>query len=92
MIAKTGTLKRTLGRGDGIWLNRFWTLRRPSSAVLERIAEELGDDLAFFDGDPKAVIAVVRMLSEGRTFRASEHIRVQPEEVPSLIRKAKDKL
>ena len=92
MIAKTGTLKRNLGRGDGIWLNRFWTLRRPSSAVLERIAEELGDDLAFFDGDPKTVIAVVRMLSKGRTFRASEHIRVQPEEIPSLILKAKDKV
>jgi hypothetical protein len=90
MIAKAGALKRSLGRGDGIWLNRFWTVRRPSSEVLERIAEELGDDLAFFDGDPRVVISVVRMLSEGRTFKVSEHIRVNPDEIRGLIVKAKD--
>ncbi len=90
MIAKAGALKRSLGRGDGIWLNRFWTVRRPSSEVLERIAEELGDDLAFFDDDPRVVISVVRMLSEGRTFKVSEHIRVKPNEIPELIVRAKD--
>ena len=82
-------MKRSLGRGDGIWLNRFWTVRRPSSEVLNRIAEELGDDLRFFGGDPEAVIAVVRMLSEGRTFKASEHICVEPDDVPNLLQKAK---
>ena len=60
MIAKTGALKRSLGRGEGIWLNRFWTVRRPSSEVLARIAEELGDDLDLFDGDPKAVGTALR--------------------------------
>lgn len=88
MIAKTGALKRSLGRGDGIWLNRFWTVRRPSTDVLERIAEEMGDDLEFFGGDPRIVIAVVRMLSEGRTFKVSEHIRVELDEIPNLIMKA----
>ena len=83
-----GAPQRSLGRGDGIWLNRFWTTRRPSPAVLERIAEELGDDLAFFDSDPRVVIAVVQMLSEGRTFKTSEHIRVEPGEIPDLILKA----
>lgn len=88
MIAKTGALKRSLGRGDGVWLNRFWTVRRPSPDVLERIAEEMGDDLELFGGDPKIVIAVVRMLSEGRTFKVSEHIRVELDEIPNLIVKA----
>ena len=90
MIAKTGALKRSLGRGEGIWLNRFWTVRRPSSEVLARIAEELGDDLDLFDGDPKAVIEVVRMLTKGRTFKAAEHIRVEPNDIPELLQKAKE--
>ena len=84
------TLKRGLGREEGIWLNRFWTVRRPSPDVLARIAEELGDDLEFFGGDPAAVIAVVQMLTKGRTFKASEHIRVQPDEVADLVLKAKN--
>jgi len=88
MIAKTGALKRSLGRGDGIWLNRFWTVRRPSSEVLNRIAEELGDDLEFFGGDPEAVIAVVCMLSKGRTFKAAEHICVERDDIPSLLQQA----
>ena len=90
MIAKTGALKRSLGRGEGIWLNRFWTVRRPSSEVLARIAEEMGDDLDLFDGDPKAVIEVVRMLTKGRTFKAAEHIRVEPNDIPELLQKAKE--
>ena len=89
MMTKTGAVRRSLGRGDGVWLNRFWTVRRPSSAVLARIEEELGDDLEFFGGDPRAVIAVVRMLSEGRPFKASEHIRLEPDEIRGLVLKAK---
>lgn len=90
MIAKTGALKRSLGRGDGIWLNRFWTVRRPSGEVLNRIAEELGDDLEFFGGDPEAVIAIVRMLSKGRTFKASEHICVEKDDIPDLLQQAQE--
>jgi len=90
MIAKTDALKRSLGRGDGVWLNRFWTVSRPSSEVLARIAEEMGEDLELFDGDPQAVIAVVRMLAKGRTFKAAEHIRLKPDEIPDLILKAQE--
>ncbi len=78
-----------MGSGDGIWLNRFWTVRRPSSEVLARISEELGDNLELFGGDPKAVIAVVRMLTNGRNFRTSEHLRLEPGEIPDLVVKAK---
>jgi len=91
MIAEPSGVKRSLGRGDGVWLNRFWTVRRPSSHVLARIAEELGDDLKFFGGDPRTVIAVVRMLSKDRTFKAAEHIRLEPDEIPALVVKAKGK-
>lgn len=58
--------------------------------MLDRIAEELGDDLALFDSDPRAVIAVVRLVSRGRTFKASEHIHLDRSDVPDLVRKAQN--
>jgi hypothetical protein len=70
-------------------LNRFWTNRRPGPDVLNRIAETLGDDLDSFGGDPRAVIGVVRVLTEGRKFKMSEHLTVMPERIPGLIEKAR---
>ena len=75
---------------EGIWLNRFWTNRRPGPDVLRKIAETLGGDLDCFGGDPRAVIAVVRVLTEGRKFKMSEHLTVLPKRIPGLILKARD--
>lgn len=89
MVARSGAVKRRTDNEEGIWLNRFWTVRRPSEAVLNRIAEELGDNLRFFEGDPRRVIGVVRVLTEGRSFKMSEHLRVNPSEIPELLERAK---
>ena len=75
---------------DGIWLNRFWTNRHPTPEVLDRIAETLGGDLTVFDGNPRAVISVVRVLTQGRKFRLSEHLTVCPEDIPGLFEQAKN--
>lgn len=75
--------------GNAIWLNRFWTTRRPAPEVLDKIAETLGADLESFGGDPRAVIGVVRVLTEGRKFKMSEHLTVLPERIPGLLEKAK---
>lgn len=76
--------------GSGIRLNRFWTTRNPGPHVLTRIAETLGDDLDSFGGDPLAVIGVVRVLTEGRKFKMSEHLTVLPERIPGLMKKARE--
>ena len=75
---------------NGICLNRFWTTRRPGPEVLDRIAETLGPDLESFGGDPRAVIGVVRVLTQGRKFKMSEQLTVLPERIPGLIEKAKN--
>lgn len=74
---------------DGIWLNRFWTNRHPTPEVLDKIAETLGGDLTFFDDNPRTVISVVRVLTQGRKFRMSEHPSVHPDDIPGLIEQAK---
>ena len=71
-------------------MNRFWTNRHPTPEVLDRIAETLGGDLTFFDGNPRVVISVVRVLTQGRNFRVSEHLTVRPEDIPGLIEQAKN--
>ena len=79
------------GAGDGaIWLNRFWTVRKPSLDVLATIRDTVGDDLRYFGGDPGAVIRVVRVLAQGRTFKTTEHLSVHPAEIPALLERAKE--
>ena len=90
MIIRHAQASSRPSHGSGIWLNRFWTTRRPGPEVLNRIAETLGDDLESFGGDPRAVIGVVRVLTEGRKFKMSEHLTVLPERIPGLLKKARD--
>lgn len=89
MIIRHAQISGRNDTGNGIWLNRFWTTRRPAPEVLDRIAETLGADLESFGGDPRAVIGVVRVLTEGRKFRMSDELNVLPEHFPGLIEQAR---
>ena len=88
-MATKPVVRQTLARRDAVWLNRHWAIRRPSAHVLARIAEELGETLALFDGDPRTVIAVVEMLTRGRSFLTNEHLRIARADVPDIVRQAK---